>query len=404
VSGGEIRLDRTAAFGLIEYDDPTELAPTTTVPFAFTTQRLAVRFAASTVADLSATVQLMVNRLFGARLTRLDTVTGNSLTLTGSYQRQDAVPGYAFALTRPASYLVDHSVLDSIEVLGVAVRTVRGSATDSTATVEFGLAGNLRFTALPHFDLFSYGPQPGAPTPDQQPVDGYLRFADLVVTMTFPVTRPAEQAFAVDEGRIRIDPASSRRRAGSLAAAFPVEVTGVVAVPAPSDPVGAAGGGQRPPDLGYVSVLAPLDQVPLSPPWFGLAMRLDLGTLGPLADSAGLTATILAGWAPGTGEGAEPVYCGLQLASAQATGVEWPVQGVLRLGFRGFEFLVDESGGEPPGGRRYLLRLRRLALSVLGVSFPPGQLDVLVFGDPTAGPDDPPQVGWYAAYEQGVTR
>ncbi|GIH17205.1 hypothetical protein [Rugosimonospora africana] len=380
---GVLSSGRTATFALIEYDDDTELAPTTTVPFAFVTQRLEVRFAGGAVADMSARVQLIVNELFGSRLTRLDPVGGNSLTITGSYQRQDGVPGYQFGLERPAVYATEAAALDSIEVLGVAVRALRASGSEPTVAVEFGLDGNLRFAQLGGFDLFSYGPQQAVPE-GVTPEDGFVRFADLTVTMSFPVADPSDQTFASDEGRLRVDLANSRARRGSLATGFPVTVTGVLAV---------AAGSQRPTDLGFAPVLAPLDQVPLTPPWYGLTMRVDLGTLGSLADAAGLSATVLAAWMPGKPNESVPVYCGFKVAGLDDR--QWPVQGVLRVGFRGYEFIVDSSGPSPA----YLLRLRRLALYVLGWGFPPGQTDVLVFGDSAA--TQTRSVGWYGAHTSG---
>jgi hypothetical protein len=71
----------------------------------------------------------------------------------------------------------------------------------------------------------------------------------------------------------------------------------------------------------------------------------------------------------------------------------------LRLGFRSFRFeATDASDGQ----RSYLLRLQRLALSVLGWSFPPGNRDVFLFGNPNG--DGTASLGWYAAYDQGAAQ
>jgi hypothetical protein len=45
-----------------------------------------------------------------------------------------------------------------------------------------------------------------------------------------------------------------------------------------------------------------------------------------------------------------------------------------------------------------MLRLRRFALSFLGFSFPPGNVDLVLFGDP--GGAGGKTLGWYAAYAQ----
>jgi hypothetical protein len=63
---------------------------------------------------------------------------------------------------------------------------------------------------------------------------------------------------------------------------------------------------------------------------------------------------------------------------------------VLRLAFRSMQFVVDDDT------RGYMLRLRRLALSILGWSFPPGNIDVFLFGNREG--DGKASLGWYAAY------
>ena len=390
-AGGGIRLGQTAAFGLLHYEDLADLVLDSTVPFAFKTQRLSIRFAGGVIADLSAQVELMVNRLFGGVLSMQDPDHGNNLVLAGAYQRQNGVPTYTFALTRRCRFETAGSVLRSVEVAGVGLQTAAGSVAAGTVAVDFALSGSLRFAELPNFDLFSYGPQDGAP-PGDDPADGYLRYSGLVVRMEFPVATPRAQTFRIDEGRVAIDPAASAARSGSLAAGFPVKVTGLVASPNTA-PEGEKAAGLKPEDLGYTSILAPLDQSRLEPPWYGLAMSLDLGTLGALAGSAGVTAGLLAAWAPGAYPEERPVFLGLKLSGGPAAGSGWPVQGVLRLGFRSFEFLAVEQDGR----REYLLLLRHLALSLLGWSLPPGSIDMMLFGDPDA--QRATSLGWYAAYD-----
>jgi hypothetical protein len=118
-----------------------------------------------------------------------------------------------------------------------------------------------------------------------------------------------------------------------------------------------------------------------------------------LAGSVGLSVRLLTAWAPGQTPDDRPIYLALQLPSARSAGVEWSLEGVLRLGFRGFRF---EASDRPDGTRPYLLRLQRLALSVLGWSFPPGNRDVFLFGNPNG--DGSSALGWYAAYDSSVAK
>jgi hypothetical protein len=134
----------------------------------------------------------------------------------------------------------------------------------------------------------------------------------------------------------------------------------------------------------------------MTPPWYGLVYTLQLGTLGALAGSVGLSIKLIAAFAPGQ-SGSRPAYIGLELPNAKSMGLNLPLQGVLQLGFRSFE-MQSYPHKDDPTQRGYLLRLHRFALSVLGFSFPPGNTDVLLFGDT----DDSGKVvlGWYAAYAQ----
>ena len=252
------------------------------------------------------------------------------------------------------------------------------------------LSGRLRFLTASGFDLFGYGIGPPA-IKGGSPVDGYLTFSQLVLTLDFDITAPRVQTWTVNETGIGFDLANSKPRVDSLVACFPVTPRAVIASPnlAPPD---AKPSGLSPEDMGYLSISAPLDQLPMVPPWFGLVLTLDLGSLGALAGGVGLTAEILAAWMPGTGKGALPVYLGLKLPGTPTRGGSFPLQGVLKLGFKSFSFSTYQQDGRIA----YMLRLSRFALSVLGFSFPPGNLDVSLFGGPSGRSTG--QLGWLAAY------
>ncbi|MEU5692271.1 hypothetical protein [Actinosynnema sp. NPDC020468] len=358
---------RGSVFGLIAYDDPADL---TVAPggadFAFKTQRLTARFDNSGPAGFTARVELMVNALYGTRLTRNRPERGNNLVLTGTYQVQNDRPGYAFTLADRAEFGTADPVLTSVDIAAVQVRRATSGAGNDVA---FALSGTLRFAELPDVDLFSYGPTGST--------DGWLRFTNLVVTLG---TVAGKHVFTTDYDRVVFDPADSRPRPRSLVANLPIRVVGSVAV---SDP-----GGATPEDLGYTAVATDVATTVLSAPWFGLVHALDLGTVGDLGDGAPLGATLLTAWSPADPGGPAPVFLGLTTAGDDPS---WTVQGVLRLGYGGAELITREDGAD----RAYLVRLRRLVLSVLGVSIPPGGVDALVFGDPSGDTD---AIGWYAAY------
>jgi hypothetical protein len=383
VDGSAIAIRQTAAFGLIDYEDPYDLTLDPSdphpVPFAFKTLQLTAQFANAALAGFHARVELMVNELLGARLSKLDPTHGNNLVLTGSLQTDGGgAPAYVFALEGVNRYATSATALDSLDVASVRVLTRDGIAGSGRCTERFVLGGQLRMIELPRFDAFGYGVTAGEP-----PVDGWLRFDAVAVDMSFSIAGNARPTFAADLTGVALDAAASQARTNSLVSRFPVTLAGFV----------AAGAGQRPEDLGWVSIAAPIDQQPLAGPWFGIAYSLDLGSLGALSGGESLTLGLLAAWGPASEPDQHPAYLGLKLPGYASGSFAWPLQGVMKLGFRSFQFETAEAAGV----RSYALRLRRLGLSILGLSFPPGSADLVLFGD--NGSDDRRLVGWYAAYE-----
>jgi hypothetical protein len=97
---------------------------------------------------------------------------------------------------------------------------------------------------------------------------------------------------------------------------------------------------------------------------------------------------MLVSWSPGTPLSAN-AGIGLKLPGTGSGGKLLSLQGVLKLKI-GELSLGDHDG-------TYVLELDRIALSVLMITFPPtGQIDALLFADPTG--KDHTTLGWYAGY------
>lgn len=381
-SGGTIETGQTAAFGLIDYEDAQDLAPSSTVPYGFKTQRLAIRFANARIAGFSARCELMVNVLFGAPLARLDPSRGNNLVMNGSCQRVAGMPSYTFVLDGENVFTAQGSAMVSVQLLSVRIDTA--TAAGGAVTSSFTLQGNLRFRELAGLDMFSYGGDTSGGDTDEE---GFLRFAGLSIRMRFELSNPMEQTFEPFESAISLDPANSLPRRRSLAANFPLRAAGITVAPA-----GADGTGLTPEQMGFVSIACPLDQTPMTAPWYGLLFTVDLGSLGALSGSIGLSMTVLTAWSTGAGE-LLPVYLGLKLASFVKGAGSLPLQGVLKLAFRSFELITYGAGADEVG---YQLWMRRFALSVLVWNFPPGNADLVLFGKPG---NQGGSLGWYAAYD-----
>lgn len=388
-SGASITPGQTAAFALIDYEDPQDLAPSSTTPFGFKTLQLKIRFANARIADFAAQCELMVNTLFGAPLAKQDPSRGNNLIMLGSCQRVAGVPSYSFVLNGSNLFNAQGSALVSVEVLAVRIDTATASD-GNEVTCSFTLQGNLRFRQWANFDLFSYGA-------DDAGTDGYLRFTGLAVRMQFSMKVPTDQTFTAFESATGLDSANSQLRRNALAANFPLRVAGIEVMAA-----GTSGQGLTPEQMGYVSIACPVEQAPLSAPWYGLVFTVDLGSLGALSGSIGLSMEVLTAWTTGPDNDNVPVYLGLKLASYTPGGGSLPLQGVLKLGFRSFEFIAYQASADVIG---YQLWMRRFALSVLCWSFPPGNADLVLFGatsdggSPSGDASQPLSLGWYAAYD-----
>ncbi|NBG92665.1 hypothetical protein [Pseudomonas sp. 9.1(2019)] len=397
VKDSKPELKNTAAFGLINYIDPVDLYSEANVAFDFKTLQLRASFSNSALTDFSAKAELLVNRLFGDTLTKSQTEHGNNLVLDGSYQRLAAVATYNFLLEGRNSYATSASVLSRIDVALVALQTRGAGNAPGQIVTEFTLSGTLQFAAPQVFDLYSFGPEPVNDNVSTDATVG-LRYSNLAVSMQFTLGDDAGvKQFSVDESNLRFDLANSTTRAQSLVGHFPLTLNGLLAVLPMPDQEGKpdAPTGTRPEDLGFTSVSAPLDQTSLLAPWYGLRFTLDLGTLGALLGSVGIAVEVLAAWQPGTdGKRAPPQFLGLKLETGPAEGVQWPLQGVLRLGFRNFQFLTYIGEHDE---LVYLLRLHQFTLSVLGLlNFPPGNNDIVLFGNPDQLGSS--KLGWYAAY------
>jgi hypothetical protein len=411
-AGGTISAEKTASFGLIDYQNPVDQYFSSNIPFAFRVLELTVGFENATLTSFSSKVELMINRLFGAFTRLYPSEHGNNIILDGVYQSQRQANGqtqdtYVFGMRGDSRFQLDTGALKEVQVTSTQMVTVKPpnqAAADANVTAVFQLAGALNFEEPPDFDPFCFGTPPpeiippgetGGPLAEAGQPESALRFSNLAITMAFSLSDPEDVRFSVADGNIAFDLAGSLPRPNSLIARFPVHLTGLMTTPDPllspdTKPVSAE-------ERGFVSINAPIQQGLLGEPWYGLVYQIDLGSLGALAGSAGLSVRLLAAWSPATEDRSAAVFVGLALPGVKdALGLDLPLQGILNLGFRTIEFLASEDAD---GQRSYLMRLRDFGLRVLGLSFPPGHNDITLFGNPNQRSNT--KLGWYAAYSNG---
>lgn len=398
---GTLVFQTTSSFGLIDYQNPIDQYFSSDTAFAFRVLQLTVGFENGVLSSFTSRVELLINRLFGAVTRLFPSEHGNNILLDGVYQSQVRPDGtsegtYVFAMRGENVFQLATGALRNVDLLSTQMVTVKPADPakgDSTVAVVFQMGGNLNFYEPAAFDPFSFGtpddPQSAQPAAEASE----LRFSNLAVSMGFSLGDPSQVTFGVSDQNINFDLANSHPRPNSLVARFPVRLNGLIAIPDPAV-TGLPPSTATPADRGFVSISAPIAQGVLGTPWYGLVYDIDLGSLGALAGSVGLSVRLLAGWCPAGKEHGEAVFVGIGLPGVKdRLGVDLPLQGVLSLGFRTIQFIATD---DPEGRRNYLLRLRDFGIRILGLSFPPGHNDITLFGNPNQTSNT--KLGWYASY------
>lgn len=447
VTGGKLKFAAAKIFGAIDYRDEVELMLDATDPadFAFKARQLTVGFERSSVASFTGSVALFVNRLFGATARKYPTDQGNVLPLDGIMVRQigddgRAHIGYRFRSSGGNDYQLVGSALATVACDAVVLTQSTAPGSFGDVITEFQLSGGMRFVPAPEFDMFSYGPviAPAPPAPpqvmgiapetletpfgtgvligtfgddeaverlhdpdpgpggDPLPPAGRLAFDKLVVQMRFdPGGGKNAPSFSLVIDDVAFDPKASSPRPNGLAARFPA---------VPRRFVYAAAEGPTPAGRGYIGADCGVRQHAIVAPWYGLEYELGLGTLGAIGGGAPITIRIVAAWSVAPDGGDAPLFFGVMLPGASAGSFGIDLQGVIKLGFAGIQFITypaKAANPADPDGLGYAMRLRDFGLHILGKQFPSGHIDVMLAGDPASA--RPASIGWYAGYQSADT-
>lgn len=371
-SDGSFAVHDSSLFGLIRYSDPGAIVDRD-VDYNFKVLNLNVLFENSGVGSFSSQIALLINTLFLEPVSLKNSNGGGTMTLNGVYQQHNDQGSYVFSSQEKTVFQVNSQVLDSVEIDKAAFLTLippAGARQGTDVQTSFVFWGNLQFRALAGFDLFSFGDTDGA--------GGGLSYANLAIRMAFPPDNPNHKIFTFDAGQVTVDASTSVARQESLYRHFPLKLSGLVQ----TDQEGTSA------SLGYMPVSGPLIGSQLTPPWYGLIYELNLGSPGALASQVGFVASLLMAWMPNPQN--YTIFTGLRLPGVNGGKREISLEGIIKLTFGDIRFVVN-----PPS---YILQLRKLALNILSMSFPPGQTDIILFGNPDE--QDNTTLGWYAAYRK----
>jgi hypothetical protein len=372
---------------------PPALASSTTSDsetFDYRVITLLVEFRNSEVTNFESRIILTISRLFGETASLAaspNTVFRNSLVFDGRRQVIGGRASYSFRTSEEYRFLLTGTTMKYIQVRSAQFATlsqqpVPGQPATETIRSRFNLNGVLNFYKIPVFDPFSFGDESEITTL----ATAGLQFANLGIGMEFVLPPGQPLAFVLDPTTMSFDTALSQAREHSVFRKMPMTMSALL--------TGAADKSVK--DLGYVPVrVTELSKLgAIGKDWFGLAFTLNLGTLGALASNAGFAATLLAAWSPG-GD-VNPVQLFLNLPGLGSGKKELSLQNILKLTIGGLSMapLVNDSDET----YAYVLRLRNIALSLLGQKLPTsGATDIALFSDfRDAGGGS--SLSWYAAY------
>jgi hypothetical protein len=373
-------------------DRPVQAAPG---DYDFKVLTLKVLFENTAVKTFESKIQVTVNRWFGDQVLNIVEPNGtpislpsNSIILDGAYEEHDGQSIFTFASNADQLFRLNSTVLGVVEAIQAQFSTLTdtGGAGDLVHS-RFAFTGLMNFMPAPRFDFFSFGSDW---LNDQPGVGQGLYFSNLYLDMVFPEPTPTELTFTFNPNYIAFNTEQSRSRTGSLFPNFPLKLAGLTS--------GAADRG--PAKLGFLPVTVDAPFTGLKGIWNGLQVQLDMGTVGALAENAGMVGLLMGAWSPGSGgtQGTYDVVLGLKLPGTGGGEAKLlSLQGILSLAIKDIEFLLGETQDGRPA---YMLKLTQIGLKLLGIKFPlSGNTVFYLFGDPTPGA---PQnsLGWYAAYNK----
>ena len=391
----------SSLFGLIDYVDldpsstvtnrpPPTADPSPTNAYSFRVLTVLAEFANSQIVTFESVIVLTVTQLFGegVQLQQAGGKTGpqqSSITFNGHMETHNGATVYTFTTGVLSRFLFPASkVFSFIDVVNANFQTLgqstSGTPPVTTVTSRFSFRGNFSFLPTGGIDIFSFGSDPATP----EPPPSALAYSNLGVVMTFDLAEPQQSvAFTFDTGSVAFDVSLSTPRPNSTA------VTLFTALPLKLDTI-LSGTDVLPQNNGYFQVVSEDItgvQGLLPAQWYGLGMRINLGTMGALASLAAFDAELIAAWSPGGDAQHASLLMKLPGTSPGKTGLS--LQGVLHLGIGEITAAVD--------GTSVSLTFSDVGLDFLGVLLPRGAaIEVALVGNSDAVTTS--SLGWLASY------
>lgn len=393
-------------FGLINYTSPALTQPTDpTSDFDFRVLLLKVVFQNSKITNFKGQIQLMVNKLFGSKVSHTTAlgqqISSNSLFFNSGFEVHDGVPVYTFTDLQDTRFYMANNVLDYVEITKATFKTILpksvAGVTQINVQSRFTMWGYMGFapqmytavggTLTQAADLLSFGEDVGATDPRTG-----LSFNNLLVDMDFPAATPTAVTFAAETAHLEFDKALNTVRTGSLADQLPTTTVSLI----------SGKKGESVSQYGFVPMEVRVPNVQWENPsddWVGLTFDISLGSLGALGGKMNLTAKLLLAWGVNSRPDSYAFAAGLALPGVNSKGQLFNLEGILKLTMDGIKLI---GAVNHDGEMGYLIQISDIALKFMGVKLPPGATtEFFIFGDP-AGVSVSDKIGWYGAFTQNT--
>ena len=391
--------EQSSLFGLINYTNPPLVnGDASSQDFDFRVRLLKVVFQNSKITNFKGKIQLLVNKLFGSKVSHTTNdgqrSTTNELLFHSRFEMHNGYPVYTFTDLNDTRFYLENNVLEYIEISKASFNTLLPTdkaAHSKNIKSRFSIWGYMGFNtqisiAAPHDvrDLFSFGEDVGNTGSKVG-----LSFSNFLIDMDFNLNTPRNVVYTVEHTHMDFDKALTHTRKDSLVDKLPMSMNKII-----------KGDNANPmSQFGFVPmellVNGPQWEMPKDE-WYGIVFDLNLGSLGDLVGKSSFTAKLLLTWGTDNRPSSYPVAVGIALPGVNSKGQLFNLEGVLKVTMDGIKLIGLENTSGSTTSYAYIIQISDIALKFLGIKLPPGATtEFLIFGDPNSHSD---KIGWYGAY------
>ena len=393
-------MDTSSMFALIHYDKA--YAAPAPGAFAFQVLRLNVLFENSVQTHFDSRIAVTIPTLFSTEVelpasSDPNVPAGfNVIEIDGVYQSHGDSGTVVFDTKQAQAFSFDTAtagfrVLDEVYVTDATLVPVN-KTTDGekiTVTSSLDMAGTLLFSAdvsaaaqkgkgvAPAMDLFAYGDAAATPPTG-------LGFVSYGIAMTTDIVDGVGQITKIgpDLGQLRVTPATSAVRPGSLPGALPVRLTALEVQPSV---------------VGWPVTFDGASKDTFAPT-YALRFEASLGSLGALSSGTlGLDVVLELGWQAATGTGSDKVWLLMVPPASMYGKLGFGLEGVMDVTFTGVSLVRQKwPASGTPSWTVYAISFLNVNVELLGLLLVPGVSDLTLFAPPAQGSSA--NIGWLMSF------